>query len=119
MEKTEIEKMIKEHLAHKETGDKTVISGLFYALKEDVLIGFTKMETQLLGLLEQKKIQNGRTDKLEEAVNKLREADILVIEQLKNLKTNGEKTNGRIWQIIIGVVIAVILSALGYIIKTI
>ena len=119
MEKLEVEKLIKEHLAHKETGDKSVISGLFYSFKEEMLVALMKIEMKLGELSEHQRIANGRTVKLEGEVHKLREADVLMGEQLKNLRVNGEKTNGRIWQIIIGVIIAVILSALGYIIKTI
>mgnify|MGYP001570171219 FL=1 len=119
MEKLEVEKLIKEHLAHKETGDKTIISGLFYSFKEEMLVALTKIEGKIGELVEHQKIANGRTGKLEGEVHKLREADVLMGEQLKNLRNDGEKTSGRIWQVIIGVVIAVILSALGYIIKII
>jgi len=119
MERIDIEKLIKEHLAHKETGDKTVISGLFYSFKEEILVALAKIESKIEELSNHQKIANGRTGKLETEVHKLRETDILMGEQLKNLRIDGEKTSGRFWQIIIGVVIAVILSALGYIIKII
>lgn len=111
--------MIKEHLTHKETGDKTVISGLFFSFKEEMLVALAKIEMKLGELANYQKIANGRTNRLEETVHKLEEVDVLMSEQLKNIRQNDEKTNSRIWQVIIGVVIAVILSALGYIIKTI
>lgn len=121
MERLEIEKMIKENIAHKETGDKTVISGLFHSFKEDIkenmIVSLAKIEMKMNELANYQKIANGRMGKLEEEVIKLKETDILVGERVKNLRTDGEKTSGRIWQIIIGVVSAVILSALGYIIK--
>ena len=119
MERIDIEKLIKEHLAHKETGDKTVISGLFYSFKEEILVALAKIESRIGELSNHQKTANGRTGKLEEEVHKLREADVLIGERVKNLRIDGEKTSGRFWQIIIGVVIAVILSALGYIIKII
>lgn len=119
MERTEIERMIREQLTHKETGDKSVISGLFFSFKEDMLIALTKIEMKLGELANYQKTANGRTGKLEEAVSRLQKADILMSEQLKNINTSEEKTNSRIWQVVIGVIVAVILSALGYIIKTI
>lgn len=64
-------------------------------------------------------ISNGRMAKQEEATHELQKADVLMGERVKNLQDSGEKTNSRVWQIIIGVVIATILAALGYIIKTI
>lgn len=132
MEKIDVEKMIDERLAHKENVNKTVISGLFYDFKEEVMsflakydskeevvVALTKIEMKLGELANYQKIANGRTNKLEEEVAKLKEVDVLISERVKNLRTSGEKTNGRIWQVIIGVVVAMILSALGYIIKTI
>lgn len=119
MERLDVEKLIDERLAHKENVNKSVISGLFYDFKEEVVVSLAKIEMKLGELANYQKIANGRTGKLEEEVAKLKEVDVLISERVKNLRMNGEKTNGRIWQVIIGVAVAVILSALGYIIKTI
>ena len=48
-----------------------------------MLVALTKIEGKIGELVEHQKIANGRTGKLEGEVHKLREADVLMGEQLK------------------------------------
>lgn len=118
MERIEIEKMIKEHITHKETGDKSVISGLFYDFKEIILIAFTKMtgelemiKTRLSELVEQRKITNGRIEKLESKIAHLELVNATIFEKLTGI----DKTEKKEWDIktiIIGTMIGAIATFL-------
>lgn len=111
MERNEVISLIKEHLTHKETGDKTVISGLFHAFKEDMLVVFTRVtgelefiKTRLLELVDQRKITNEKIEKLEAKIAQLELTDATVIEKL-NIIDKTEKKDWDVKTIIIGTMI--------------
>lgn len=95
MERLDIEKMIDERLAHKESVNKSVISGLFYDFKEVVLVQFAKITEKIETLIEERRKTNGRIEKLEAKITQLELVDATIIEQLKGM----EKVEKKEWDI--------------------
>ena len=117
MERIEIEKMIKEHLAHKETGDKSVISGLFHSFKEDMLVALTEIKVKISELSEHQKVANGRTGKLEDKVSELQKVDATILERMSNNKEIVDNRGKMLWDIVKYVLIAIIGATITYTIK--
>lgn len=81
-----------------------------YSFREDMKVGLNTVAMEIKELSNHQKIANGRTGKLEETVNNLQKADVLMGEQFKNMKDGSKKISDRMWMLIVGVGIAVIVT---------
>ena len=84
---------------------------------EEHKIGLTKVAMRIEELSEHQKVANGRTAKVEEAVNHLREADILMGEKLKNIRDGNKRISDRTWAVITSVVSVLTVSIIIWIIN--
>lgn len=98
-------KVLEEHKEHS------------HNFREELKVGLNTVAFQIKELSEHQKTANGRTGKLEETVNNLQKADILMTEQLKNIKDGNKKISERTWTIITSVVAVIIASLIMLIFK--
>ena len=95
------EKIISKLEEHREHANK---------FREELKVGLSAVAIRIEELSQHQKTANGRTGKLEETVNGLRIEDALMNEKLKTIKTGSNVTSDRMWMLIVGVGIAVIVT---------
>ena len=80
------------------------------AFREEIKVGLNTVVVKIEGVNRRLDISNGRTAKLETAINELEKADILMGEKIKTIKTGSQLISDRMWMLIVGVGIAVIVT---------
>lgn len=85
--------------------------------REELKVGLNTVANKIEALSEHQKVSNGRTGKLEEVVQKLREEDIGIGKELKFIKDNGRFIRDRTWTILTSVISILAVSVIMWVIN--
>ena len=80
------------------------------AFREEIKVGLNTVVIKIEGVNRRLDISNGRTAKLENAINELEKTDLLINERMKNMKDGSKQISDRMWTIIF----LVISAGIGY-----